>query len=135
MRRSADEIAIAQSAGRKFANPLCRVAEKWDFPLLANRQRLAPGLQHAGFVIRGHDGNQAWTGMRQLFCQPVQIHDAFPRDGNVPVTFGEVMLRGRHHARVFDGGEPDFRICRKRAREMVEHGVIRLRRAGSPDQV
>ena len=135
VRCAAEELAFAQTAGGQFADPLSCVAEERHLPPRTNRQRFTPGLEHAGFVVGGHDRDQPRTRMSHLFRQPIQINDAFPRDGNQPMPFRKIMFRGRHHARVFDGRDPYFRLRRKCAREMMQHRVVGLRRSGSPDQV
>ena len=102
VRGAADVVAFAQTVGWQLADPLRRVAEKRHFPLPANRQRLAPGLQHAGFVVRGHDRHQPGTRMSHLFAQPVQIHHSVARDGNQPMPVRKVMPGWRQEAGMFD---------------------------------
>src|SRR5947207_15472322 len=55
VRCAAEKIALPEPVGGQFANPLRRVTEKRHGPLLAERQRLAPRLQHAARIVRRHE--------------------------------------------------------------------------------
>ena len=67
VRRAAEVIAFAQSFRRHFAEPLHGVGEERHFVLLADGQHLAPRLDDAGFVVRGHDGRRGRGA-----CRPVR---------------------------------------------------------------
>ena len=56
-----DKIAFAEAGGGKFADPLRRIAGKRNVEFAAEFECFAPELEHAGFVVRGHDRDDGWT--------------------------------------------------------------------------
>src|SRR5437773_6997811 len=62
---AADEIALAEVFGRQLANPLGRIAEKWNLVFAANLERGLPRLQNARFVVRRHKRDEARFAVSQ----------------------------------------------------------------------
>jgi hypothetical protein len=76
-----------------FAEPLHRVGEKWNFVALADGKNLAPRLDDAGLVVRGHDADEAGSRVGEFRREPVQIDYAVMRDGNKFRALAEIKLR------------------------------------------
>ena len=135
VRRAADIITVAQSFHRHFADELHGVGEERNFVSLADRMDLAPRLDDAGLVVRGHDADEAGTFVRHFHRDPVHVHHAVVRDGNHFRAFAKIIFRRIVDARMFDGGNPDFVLRAERLGEMVHDHVVRLGRAAGPDDV
>ena len=96
---------------------------------------LAPRLDDAGLVVRGHHADEAGARVGQFSREPVQVNHAVARDGNESRAFAEIMFRRFDDAGMFDGGNPDLALRVERPREMVHDRVVRLGRAAGPDDV
>ena len=135
VRRAAEKITFAEFLRGHFAEPLHGVGEERHLVLTANGQYLAPGLDDAGLVVRGHHADESRARVGQFRRQPVQVNHAVVRDGNEFRAFAKVMFGGFVDAGMFDGGNPDLGLRVERPREMVHDRVVRLGRAAGPDDV
>src|SRR5690606_32820418 len=52
--RAETPISLTQAPGRKFSQPLGRVADEGHAFLTAHLRKFRPGLEHAGLVVRRH---------------------------------------------------------------------------------
>src|SRR3989442_12601173 len=123
VRASADPIALTDAAGGHLADPLRGVAEKCNFPFAAELQDGLPWLNYSRFVIRCHDYNERRAAFGELFLNPVQIDDAIMRDWYAPEFRFKIVLGGDQHARMLDGGNPNFLQIGPGARIMMKHRV------------
>ena len=123
-------IAATQPGRREFSHPLRGVAKKRHRPCAAQRQRLPPRLQDAGFIVRRHDRDQPRTPLFQLLSEPFEIHHAFTRHRDQAVRLGKIALCCCAHTRMLDGRKPHF--FRARTHRVMQHRIARLRRATRP---
>lgn len=73
---TAQEIALSQGGGGHFAEPLDCVAEEWDLEFAAEFEEIGPGLEQAGFVVGGHEGDERGAFAGKSGFNPVRISDA-----------------------------------------------------------
>ena len=135
VRRAAEKIAFAQVPWPAFCRAIARHRRRTAPGTAADGQRLAPGLDDAGLVVRGHDADEPGPHVGEFQREPVQVNHAVVRDGNEFRAFAEIMLRRFVDARMFDGGNPDLGFRVERPRKMVHDHVVGLGRAARPDDV
>ena len=135
VRAPADILAFAEALSGLFSDPLRAITKKRHLVLPAERKNLTPGLQDARLVVRGHDCDGTRTACAQVGFQPVQIDNARAPSRDEPVPAGKVVTSARQHARMLCRGDPDLRFVSERLRQVMHHGVVRLRRAGGPDDL
>ena len=92
VRRAGDVIALAQSLGWHFAEPLHSVREERHFIGLADGEQFAPRLDDAGFVVRAHHRDKAGTRIGHFLGEPIHVHRTVVRNGDGFDAFAEVML-------------------------------------------
>ena len=131
--RAAEIITFAQTFGGHFTEPLHGIGKERHLVLAADGQRLAPRLNHAGFVVGGHHGDKSRPHVRQFDREPVQVDHPGVGDGNEFDALAEILLRRFHDAGMFNGGNPHLGLRVQHLRQVVHRHVVGLGRAARPD--
>ena len=107
-----------------FPDPLRGITVEQGAMVAAQREHFLPGLEHAAFVVRGHDCHKARPVGGEDFFEGGQVGHSLAGHGDFMAAFRKMMQGGLAHAGMFHRAEGHARD--PAGRGMGDHRIVGL---------